>query len=82
MTETATIRELKSTYPGEWILLDQITQDPLGEIATGVVRLHHSNREEFDRKLLEFRPNHSAILFIDDAEEESNEIYCPLLLEQ
>jgi hypothetical protein len=63
MDEILTISEIESRYPGEWVLVEDPETDEALEVLSGKVLCHSPDRDEFDRKVLEFRPRHSAFLY-------------------
>ena len=70
MEKTLTIKEIESQFDSEWVLLeDPQTNDAL-EVQSGKVLFHSKDRDEFDRKALEFHPKRFAVLFTGQPSEE------------
>ncbi len=70
MDKTLTITEIESQFDSEWVLVeDPQTNDAL-EVQSGKVLYHSKNRDEFDRKALEFHPKRFAVLFTGQPGEE------------
>lgn len=63
MEKALSIAEIEAQFDAEWVLIeDPQTNDAL-EVQSGKVLYHSKNRDEFDRKVLEFQPQHFAVLF-------------------
>jgi hypothetical protein len=63
MSEVLTIAEIESQFPSEWVLVgDPETSESL-EVLSGQVLCHSRDRDEFDRKALEFRAKRFAVLY-------------------
>ncbi|MCI0489652.1 MAG: hypothetical protein L0229_23945 [Blastocatellia bacterium] len=63
MDEMLTIEEIKSKYDSEWVLIGDLQTNEALEVQGGKVLYHSSDREEFDRKVLEFHPERFAVLY-------------------
>jgi hypothetical protein len=66
MNELLTVSEMKSRFPGEWVLVENPVTDTSHELLSGKVRYHSRDREDFDRKSLELRPRHTAVIYCGD----------------
>jgi len=64
MDHPLTIAEIKSQFANEWVLIDDPTTDERLEVLSGRVVLHCNDREEFDRRSLEFKAKRFAIMFM------------------
>ena len=64
MAEIMTIEEIKARFDSEWVLIEDPETTDLFEVKRGKVLCHSKDRDEFYRKAMEFRPRHSAILYI------------------
>ena len=63
MVKMMTIAEIESQFDAEWVLVENpLTNDAL-EVQGGTVLYHGKNRDEFDRKVLEFKPKRFAVLY-------------------
>ena len=63
MTRAMTMKQIKARYKSEWVLLgDPVTDEHL-EVKGGAVLFHSKRREEISRKMKEFRPGRSAVLY-------------------
>ena len=63
MPEVLSIEEIASRFEEEWVLLEDPQTDSLLEVRGGRVLWHSRDRDELERKALELRPRHSAVLF-------------------
>ena len=64
MNQTISFAEIKEKFDGEWVLIvDPVTTKDL-DIVEGKVLWHSKDRDEVYRKAMEFRPKHSAVLFV------------------
>ena len=63
MEKALTIAEIESEFDSEWVLLEDPQTNEALEVQGGKVLYHSKNRDEFDRKVLEFRPKRFAVLF-------------------
>ena len=74
MDEVLTVVEMKSRYPGQWVLVeDPVTGESL-EVLSGRVLFYSPNRDEIYRKAIELRPRHSACLYFGDVVPEGMEV--------
>ena len=64
MHKILTITEIAAQYDREWILIEDPITDEALEVQGGKVLLHCKDRDEFNRRMLEFKPKRSAILFM------------------
>lgn len=63
MDQVMTIEEIEKQFAREWVLLaDPLTNDQL-EVLGGKVLYHSRDRDEFDRKSLEFPAPRTAVIF-------------------
>ena len=71
MKEIMAIKEIEARFDSEWVLLkNPVTTESL-EIKGGEVLCHSKDRDEVYRKAREFRPKHSAILYIGQLADET-----------
>jgi hypothetical protein len=63
MNEVLTLAEIQTRFDSEWILLEDPETTEHLEVKSGKVLWHCKDRDELDRKALELRPKHAAILF-------------------
>ncbi len=63
MDKTLTITEIESQFDSEWVLLEDPQTNEALEVQSGKVLYHSKDRDEFDRKALEFHPKRFAVLF-------------------
>jgi len=62
MNDVLTIAEIETTFPGEWVLVeDPQTNDAL-EVQRGRVLAHSKERDEVYNQLVALRPSRFAIL--------------------
>ena len=69
MDKTLTIAEIESQFASEWVLVEDPQVDEALEVHGGRVLFHSPDRDEFDRKVLEFRPKRFAVLFTGQPQE-------------
>lgn len=69
MDKTLTISEIESQFDSEWVLVEDPQTNEALEVQSGKVLYHSPNRDEFDRKVLEFRPKRFAVLFTGEPQE-------------
>ena len=69
MDKMLTISEIKSQFDSEWVLVEDPQINEALEVQSGKVLYHSANRDEFDRKALEFRPKRFAVLFTGKPQE-------------
>ncbi len=70
MDKTLTIAEIESQFDSEWVLVEDPQTNEALEVQSGRVLYHSKNRDEFDRKVLEFRPKRFAVLFTGKPQED------------
>ncbi len=58
-----TMSEINSRYESEWVLLADPQTDEKLEVKGGRVLYHSRDRDEFDRKSLDFRAKRLAVVF-------------------
>jgi hypothetical protein len=63
MDEVMTIAEIESAFESEWVLVEDPQTNEALEVQGGKVLYHSRDRDEFDRKVLEFRPKRFAVLY-------------------
>ena len=63
MEKTLTIAEIESQFDSEWVLVEDPQTNESVEVQSGKVLYHSKNRDEFDRKALEFHPKRFAVVF-------------------
>ena len=70
MDKTLTIKEIESQFDSEWVLLEDPQTNEDLEVQSGKVLYHSKDRDEFDRKALEFHPRRFAVLFTGQPSDE------------
>ena len=70
MEKALTIAEIESEFDSEWVLLEDPQTNEALEVQGGKVLYHSKNRDEFDRKVFEFRPKRFAVLFTGRPQED------------
>ena len=70
MDKTLTITEIESQFDSEWVLLEDPQTNEDLEVQSGKVLYHSKDRDEFDRKALEFHPRRFAVLFTGQPSDE------------
>lgn len=63
MGETLTMAEIEAQFSAEWVLVADPRTDDALELLGGHVLYHSRDRDEFDRKVLEFHPRRFAVVF-------------------
>lgn len=63
MDEVMTIAEIESQFKSEWVLVEDPQTNEALEVQGGKVLYHSKDRDEFDRKVLEFCPKRFAVLY-------------------
>lgn len=58
-----TYEEIKTMYPDEWVLIDDLEVDESLEVISGVVLIHSPKRSEVDDFMLKNRGGHKAIRY-------------------
>jgi len=69
MSDTMTIEEIKAQFDNEWVLIDDPITDERLEVYGGKVLFHSNDRDEFDRRSLEFNATRSAVVLTGRAPE-------------
>ncbi len=62
-SEYLTMAEIEKRYPNEWVLIDRPKLDETADIRGGIVKWHHADRREFDRRLPDYPLADSAIFY-------------------
>jgi hypothetical protein len=70
MDKTLTITEIELQFDSEWVLLEDPQTNEALEVQSGKVLYHSKDRDEFDRKALEFHPKRFAVLYTGQPSEE------------
>lgn len=63
MNEMLTISEIEDRFGEQWVLIQDPVFDRDGEVIKGRVLYHSHDRDEFDRRSLDFRVPHAAVLY-------------------
>ena len=63
MDKALTIAEIETQFDSEWVLIEDPQTNEALQVQSGKVLYHSKNRDEFDRKALEFHPKRFAVLF-------------------
>ncbi len=67
--EVLTLAQIETQFQGEWVLIENPQTNEALEVQSGKVLYHSDNRDEFDRKVLEFHPKRFAVLYTGKASE-------------
>lgn len=70
MNKVLTIAEIETQFDSEWVLVEDPQTNEAFEVQGGKVLYHSKNRDEFDRKALEFQPQRFAVVFTGQPSEE------------
>lgn len=70
MDKILTIAEIEAQFDSEWVLVEDPQTNEALEVQSGKVLYHSKNRDEFDRKVLAFRPQRFAVLFTGQPQED------------
>lgn len=70
MNKALSIAEIEAQFEAEWVLVEDPQTNEALEVQSGRVLYHSRNRDEFDRKALEFHPKRFAVLFTGQPSEE------------
>lgn len=63
MHDVLTIKEIKSRFQSEWVLVEDPQTNEALEVLNGRVWCHSKDRDEVYRKAVELRPKHFAMLY-------------------
>jgi hypothetical protein len=70
MVEILSIDQMKTQFAEEWILVEDPQTDEALEVLSGKVLYHSRDRDEFDSKVLEFKPKRFAVLYLGEPPED------------
>ena len=70
MSDVLTMAEIEAKYDGEWVLIADPEVDENLDVKKGTVIFHSRDRDEFDRKSLDFRLPHAAVRYNGDIPED------------
>ena len=70
MHELMTIAEIESRFDAEWVLVGDPQTNEAFKVQSGTVLYHNKDRDEFDRKVLEFETKRFAVLYTGKASED------------
>ena len=70
MDKALSITEIEAQFDAEWVLVEDPQTNEALEVQGGKVLYHSKNRDEFDRKVLEFQPQRFAVLFTGQRHED------------
>jgi hypothetical protein len=79
--EYLTIEQIETKYPNEWVLIDRPAVNTSDDVVGGAVVMHSPDRDEFDRRLGDFRLRNSAVLHVYDPFSEPLFLLSPLWIE-
>lgn len=65
-----TMDEMTRRFNSEWVLVENPVTDEDLNVTSGTVLWHSPNRDEVYSKALEFRPKHSAVLYLGEIPED------------
>jgi len=57
------IKEIYKRYPSEWVLIEDPVSDKQLRPLRGKVVLHSKDPAEFDRRSIELKPRHAAVVY-------------------
>ena len=63
MEKEMTIKEIKSHFDSEWVLIGEPKTDDALNILSGKILHHSKDRDEVYRKAVSLRPKRSAVIF-------------------
>lgn len=63
MEKEMTIKEIKSQFDSEWVLIGEPKTDDALNILSGKILHHSKDRDEVYRKAVSLRPKRSAVIF-------------------
>lgn len=63
MNQVLSIQEIESRFESEWVLVEAPQTNEALEVQSGRVLFHCKDRDEFDRKALEFHPTRFAVVY-------------------
>ena len=63
MDEVMSWAEIKETFEGEWVLIEDPELSPALQVVRGKVLFHSKERSSVHDKFMELRPFHHAILY-------------------
>lgn len=63
MDKVLTIAEIQSQFESEWVLVEDPQTNETLEVQSGKVLYHSQDRDEFDRRVLEFHPKRFAVVY-------------------
>ncbi len=63
MSDELTVKEMKSQFHSEWVLIEDPETDDALEVQRGRVLYHSQDRDEVYRKAVELKPRHFAMLY-------------------
>jgi hypothetical protein len=71
MEKEMTVKEMKSQFEGEWILVEEPETNEALEVVRGKVLCHGKDRDEVYRHAVVLRPKRSAILYTGEMPEDT-----------
>lgn len=63
MDDVLSMAEIQSQFESEWVLIEDPETNEALEVQSGKVLYHSKDKTEFDRKVVEFRPNRFAVIY-------------------
>ena len=70
MDKVMTLAEIEKQFNHEWVLIADPQTDDRLEVKSGRVLYHSKDRDEFDRKSLEFKAARFAVLYMGKMSDE------------
>ena len=67
MNEALTIADIETKYQGEWVLIADPVFNADEEVERGRVLYHSPDRDEFDRRSLDFRVQRAAVVYTGES---------------
>lgn len=58
-----TIEEMFAQYPDEWIFFEVVEEDKYEQPTKGTLLVHHPERDEFDKMVMQHDVRHGAIRY-------------------
>ena len=70
MEQIMTLEEIEKQFDHEWVLITDPQTDEALQVKSGRVVYHSRDRDEFDRKSLDFKAARFAVLYIGKMSDE------------
>ena len=63
MARSIPLAEIQARFPSEWVLLEDPETSEMLEVRSGKVLWRSKDRDEVERKALDLRPRHPAMVY-------------------